>query len=132
MIIIGGGVASLSLECQFMSKKRHSSVARRCQIDDGIVVRSFAVRHSSGYVIPLHAHDWHQLIYASEGVMWVRTAQGDWVVPPNRTVWVPAGIKHGIEMVGPVLVQTLYLVADTDGTLPTRCARLMFRRSCAS
>jgi transcriptional regulator GlxA family with amidase domain len=54
--------------------------------------------------------------------MWVRTAQGDWVVPPNRAVWVPAGIRHSIEMVGPVLVQTLYLAADTTGPLPTRCA----------
>jgi AraC-like DNA-binding protein len=72
-------------------------------------------------VIAPHAHDWHQLIYASEGVMWVHTAQGDWVVPPNRAVWVPAGIEHGIEMTGKVFVQTIYLAADVSGNLPRRC-----------
>ena len=84
-------------------------------------MRSFAVRHFYDHVIPSHAHDWHQLIYASEGVMWVHTAVGDWVVPPNRAVWVPAGIEHGIEMTGKVLVQTIYLAADISGELPRQC-----------
>ena len=53
--------------------------------------------------------------------MWVHTAQGDWVVPPNRAVWVPAGIEHGIEMTGKVLVQTIYLAADVAGELPRQC-----------
>ena len=82
------------------------------------MVRSFAVRHFHDHMIAPHAHDWHQLIYASEGVMWVHTAQGDWVVPPNRAVWVPAGVEHGIEMTGKVLVQTIYLAAGISGDLP--------------
>ena len=53
--------------------------------------------------------------------MWVRTAQGDWVVPPNRAVWVPAGVEHSIEMTGSVFVQTLYLHASIYGSLPDRC-----------
>ncbi len=104
-----------------MSKKRHGLTPAQRDPDDGIVVRTFAVRHLSGHVIPRHAHDWHQLIYASEGVMWVHTSQGDWVVPPNRAVWVPAGVEHGIEMAGTVLVQTLYLAAGICGALPGRC-----------
>jgi AraC-like DNA-binding protein len=104
-----------------MSKKRHEVVAAVEIPDDGIAVRSLAVRHSSGYVIPEHTHGWHQLIYASEGVMWVHTAQGDWVVPPSRAVWVPAGIEHSIEMAGTVLMQTLYLAPEVCGSLPGRC-----------
>jgi AraC-like DNA-binding protein len=104
-----------------MSKKRHRAPCPPHDADDGIVVRSFAVRHSSGHVIPRHTHDWHQLIYASEGVMWVHTAQGDWVVPPNRAVWVPAGIEHSIEMAGSVMIQTLYLAATIAGSLPPSC-----------
>ena len=84
-------------------------------------MRSFAVRHLSGYAIAAHSHDWHQLIYASEGVMCVHTAHGEWVVPPNRAVWVPANVEHGIEMSGTVLVQTLYLAVGTSGALPDRC-----------
>ena len=91
-------------------------------VDDGIVVRSFAVRHTSPSMIAPHAHDWHQLIYASEGVMWVHTAQGEWVVPPNRAVWVPAGVEHGIEMCGRVFVQTLYLATGVIVTLPEKCS----------
>ncbi len=53
--------------------------------------------------------------------MWVHTAVGDWVVPPNRAVWVPAGIEHGIEMTGKVLVQTIYLAAGISGDLPRQC-----------
>jgi AraC-like DNA-binding protein len=105
-----------------MSKNRHHAASSQGQPGDTIVVRSFAVRHWGGYVIPRHTHDWHQLIYASEGVMWVQTSQGDWVVPPNRAVWVPAGVEHGIEMAGTVLVQTLYLAPGIWGSLPDRCS----------
>jgi mannose-6-phosphate isomerase-like protein (cupin superfamily) len=104
-----------------MSKKRHTEKRPFHSPADGIVVRTFVVRHTNDYVIPPHAHDWHQLIYASEGVMWVQTAEGDWVVPPNRAVWVPAGVEHGIEMTGTVLVQTLYLSTRLAGNLPKRC-----------
>jgi AraC-like DNA-binding protein len=104
-----------------MSKKRHGRKPTVRLSSDGIVIRSFVVCHTSDYAIPPHAHDWHQLIYASEGVMWVQTAEGDWVVPPNRAVWVPAGIEHGIEMTGSVLVQTLYLSTGLSRNLPKRC-----------
>src|SRR5262249_30672793 len=110
-----------AIECHIMSKKRQPAGNRQPSGAGRFVIRSFAVRHFSDHVIAPHSHDWHQLIYASEGVMWVHTAQGDWVVPPNRAVWVPAGVEHGIEMSGSVLVQTLYLAAGIFGTLPARC-----------
>jgi AraC-like DNA-binding protein/quercetin dioxygenase-like cupin family protein len=107
-------------------KRRHQSGSRKRRgsaLDrgDGIVVRSYSVRHFQDYTIPPHAHDWHQLIYATQGVMWVHTAEGDWVVPPNRAVWVPANVQHGIEMTGAVLVQTLYLSTRIKRPLPKRC-----------
>jgi AraC-like DNA-binding protein len=104
-----------------MSQKRQNSTSPVTPTPERIVVRSYAVRHFSAYVIPPHSHDWHQLIYASEGVMWVKTTEGDWVVPPNRAVWVPAGVEHSIELSGGVLVQALYLATDVDGTMPNRC-----------
>jgi AraC-like DNA-binding protein/mannose-6-phosphate isomerase-like protein (cupin superfamily) len=104
-----------------MSNKRHRPARLSRDVEAGLLVRSFAVRHPSGYAIAAHSHDWHQLIYASEGVMCVHTAHGEWVVPPNRAVWVPANVEHGIEMSGTVLVQTLYLAVGTSGALPDRC-----------
>lgn len=58
--------------------------------------------------IPPHVHPEHQLIYASRGVMTVWTAEGTWVVPPQRAVWIPAATPHGIRMHGAVSMRTLY------------------------
>lgn len=106
-----------------MSKKRHVNKRPKTTSKQGddTPVRTFAIRYEAGYQIPLHSHDWHQLIYASEGVMWVHTAQGDWVVPPNRAVWVPADIQHSIEMSGKVLVQTLYFASGMSASFPLSC-----------
>jgi quercetin dioxygenase-like cupin family protein len=41
------------------------------------------------HVIPEHFHPEDQLIFASTGVMTVRTKQGIWLVPPLRAVWIP-------------------------------------------
>jgi AraC-like DNA-binding protein len=71
-----------------------------------------------------HSHPWHQLIYASWGVMTVRTPEGAWVVPTNRGVWVPAGTRHSIEMSGPVSLRTLYILPSLDKSLPDRCTVL--------
>ena len=49
---------------------------------------------ASAHEIPPHIHPEHQLIYASRGVMTVRTTPGTWVVPPQRAVWIPAGMPH--------------------------------------
>jgi AraC-like DNA-binding protein len=84
-------------------------------------VRTFSVRYPTGYVLPPHAHDWHQLIYGSYGVMTVSTSVGSWVIPPHRAVWVPAGVEHAIELSGSVLMQSLYLGADLSAALPREC-----------
>ena len=74
-----------------------------------------------GHEVHLHSHEWHQLIYASRGVMTVNTTNGSWVVPSKRAVWVPAGINHEIEMTGAVSMRTLYLRPDLSRALPKRC-----------
>src|SRR2546429_3991512 len=55
-----------------------------------------------GYVIPEHSHPEDQLLFASSGVMTLRTKQGVWVVPPLRAVWIPADTPHTVAMSGPV------------------------------
>ena len=91
---------------------------------DGVVVRTYAVTYSAGSRIPSHAHDWHQLVFASEGAMQVETPEGTWVVPPARAVWVPAKTAHVIRMVGRVAMRTLYFRARVARALPTRCSVL--------
>lgn len=94
---------------------------------EGVMVRSYAIRHTHSQSIGKHEHSWHQLIYATEGVLTVRTEVGDWVIPPNRAVWVPAGMKHGIAWGEAVFLQTLYfhpnlgLDPSWGEALPSRC-----------
>jgi len=104
-----------------MSKKRQNNRSAECNAEDDYAIRTFAVRHTHPHTIPPHAHDWHQLIYATEGVMSVHTAQGSWVIPSQRAVWVPAGIEHSIDMSGSVLVQTIYVHTDLSSTLARNC-----------
>lgn len=62
-----------------------------------------------GHLIPSHQHSRAQLLYASSGVMTVRTGQGIWVVPPLRAVWIPAHTRHQIEISGDLSMRTLYI-----------------------
>lgn len=77
--------------------------------------------YHSGHEVRLHFHDRDQLVYASRGVMTVRTAQGIWVVPVDRAVWIPERVAHTITMSGAVAMRTLYLRPGLAATLPRGC-----------
>jgi AraC-like DNA-binding protein len=104
-----------------MSENRQPPIHAAKEGEHPIAIRSFAVRHEADCKVPPHHHNVHQLIYASQGIMWVHTADGDWVIPPTRAVWVPAGVKHSIDLVAPIQVQTLYLAVDLSAEFPSRC-----------
>jgi AraC-like DNA-binding protein len=87
----------------------------------GAQIRTYAGRHSTGTVLPEHQHGWHQLIYASEGVMSVHTPRGAWVVPPQRAVWIPGGMRHKVEMYGSVSMRSLYVEPSLSRVLPADC-----------
>lgn len=72
-----------------------------------------------GERIPPHRHRRAQLVYASEGVMTVTTADGAFVVPPQRAVWLPGGMEHRIDARGPVAMRTLYVGPGAAPDLPT-------------
>jgi hypothetical protein len=81
-----------------------------------------AVRNSypAGHTHPLHCHRRNQLLYASTGVMVVGTAQGTWVVPPQRTIWIPREIDHEIRMIGDVCTRSVYLKDGVISKAPDR------------
>lgn len=103
-----------------MLKKRQSAIYdpladRRSQIT------SLAHDYPAGHVVPSHFHDRDQLVYASRGVMTVRTRDGTWVVPTHRAVWIPAEVPHTITMSGAVAMRTLYLKPHLARALPRDC-----------
>ncbi|HTR94526.1 MAG TPA: helix-turn-helix transcriptional regulator [Trebonia sp.] len=57
--------------------------------------------------IDWHYHDVPQLVYPSSGVLSISAAGGTWVVPPQRAVWIPAGVPHAHRAHGRVQMRTL-------------------------
>jgi AraC-like DNA-binding protein len=103
-----------------MSQKRQTGFFDRSG-DLKSAITTLTHDYPAGHVIPLHFHDRDQLVYASRGVMTVRTRNGTWVVPPHRAVWIPAVIPHTIAMSGLVAMRTLYLKPRLAKDLPRDC-----------
>ena len=72
---------------------------------------AMAKEFPSGHIIHPHQHARAQLLYASSGVMTLKTDKGIWVVPPLRAVWIPAHTLHQIEVSGHLSMRTLYIEA---------------------
>ena len=82
-----------------------------------------ATDYPAGWDIAAHAHAKHQLVYAVSGVTLVRADAGQWVVPPTRGIWMPAGMKHAIHCIGAVEMRSIYVRPGTAPRLPAEsCA----------
>ena len=56
---------------------------------------AFAFRdRGSDLAYDWHAHDHHQLLYATSGVAQLEVAEARYVLPPQRAAWIPAGVRH--------------------------------------
>src|SRR5579863_282037 len=87
-------------------------------------ITTFTRDYAAGHRIRAHFHDRDQLLYASRGVMTVRTDEGTWVVPTHRAVWIPARVAHSIAMSGSVAMRALYLKPRPATGLPRICCVL--------
>jgi AraC-like DNA-binding protein len=103
-----------------MSQKRHIPIFERLAHNRSEVL-TLTHDYSPGHVIPLHFHDRDQLVFASRGVMTVRTQMGAWVVPTYRAVWIPALVAHTIALSGVVAMRTLYFKTRLAKDLPRNC-----------
>ena len=75
-----------------------------------VIVATFPM--ATGVVFDWHTHDDHQLAWAASGVLTVRTDSADWVLPPTRALWIPAGLKHETLSAGVATMRSLYLRSD--------------------
>ncbi len=105
---VGGGVA---IKCQRMSRIRHN----------GALVRTFGVTFLSSQTLVYPVSDWDQLLYATEGILTVRTEAGDWALPAHRALWVPDGVHHSIRVSGAASLRSLYFRAGEARQLPRTC-----------
>lgn len=82
---------------------------------------SYAHDYAHGDSEPWHHHSCAQLIHTLSGVVRVDTAQGSWIVPPGRGVWLPAYTRHALQITGPVAARTLFVDPLARADLPASC-----------
>jgi len=82
---------------------------------------AMAKEFADGYHIARHSHTRAQLIFAIRGVMTVSSEHNRFVVPPQRALWMPAGMTHSIVMAGQVSMRTLYVADKGARGLPGAC-----------
>ncbi len=75
--------------------------------------------YPDGYEVRAHSHSRSQLLHALAGVVLVKTGYGRWMVPPDHAMWIPAGIEHGVEMLGNVSMRSVYVEPEAIKGLPS-------------
>ncbi len=99
-----------------------SDIAVDHQQDMGFApIVAHAITHAAGRESPPHYHPTAQLLYAIRGVMLVKTAQGEWIVPPTRAIWVPIGTRHQVRMLGEVQMRSVYIRQELLTGFPDKC-----------
>jgi AraC-like DNA-binding protein len=77
--------------------------------------------YPDGHFIPPHHHRRCQLLHGFSGVVMVTTPQGACVMPPQRGMWIPAGIQHEVRTLGEVRMRSLYFEPDATAGMPKDC-----------
>lgn len=68
-----------------------------------------------------HAHTWGQLTYSLTGIMRIETTQGNFIIPPQYALWIPAGIVHTAFMLSKTEFRSLYVEQPFLTQFPNRC-----------
>lgn len=74
-------------------------------------------------IFTAHTHRRAQFAYAASGTISMYTSQGNWVVPPTRACWIPAGVVHEMRIRGPVTMLNTFVAAEAadEKGLPDEC-----------
>lgn len=61
--------------------------------------------HDTGW----HGHNRHQLLYAVSGSLHLQVEHAQWLLPPQRAAFIPAGLTHRVRCLTRVALRTVYL-----------------------
>jgi AraC-like DNA-binding protein/quercetin dioxygenase-like cupin family protein len=103
---------------------RQPTLLREFDPKRGVAIATLAYDYPSGYLVSEHAHGSDQLIYATRGLMEVRSGQSMWLIPPSFAIWVPVRTVHRIRMTSAVSMRTLYIRPGLVGEAAPSCAVL--------
>lgn len=67
-----------------------------------------------------HSHDVHELLWGTQGVLSVETADGYFMVPAVLGLWIPAGVAHAVQCAGGTGFWCTYVDADVSPDLAAR------------
>lgn len=104
------------------SQRKPALAAAHAPESDLPAVFGQAIEYESGAREIAHTHPRAQLLYATSGLIRVRTPAASWVVTPDCAMFVPPRVEHELEMVGKVGFRTLYvdpcpMCGDDEGRL---------------
>lgn len=85
------------------------------------VVTALAKEEDFGASILPHCHRQAQLLYATEGVMRVRTEFGVWMLPPRRALLIAPGVTHELTMMSKVSMRSVYIEPDAAAAFGGGC-----------
>lgn len=69
-----------------------------------------------------HSHPRGQLLYAARGTLTAAAQEGNWVAPPERAIWIPAGVVHVTRHSVGTELRAIFIRQDAVPGLPERCA----------
>ncbi|WP_028207253.1 AraC family transcriptional regulator [Paraburkholderia nodosa] len=85
------------------------------------VLTALARNEATGCYVAPHSHPRGQLLYATSGLMRAATDAGIWLLPPQRGLWIPAGVVHDQRMLSPTTMRTIYIEPVTAVRLGDTC-----------
>lgn len=107
-----------------MSPNGQNSIAERSipqleRLPRPLYARNESLQRQTG--TPRNSHPWVQLTYAIQGVLHVRTAAGSFVAPPQRAIWIPAGLEHEVLSSPNTEMRSLYLQDENPESVAESC-----------
>lgn len=91
------------------SAPRLASSTRRHQPDARRPLRIKRLQLLAAAVVLPHQHPWAQVAVSNAGAVRVTVADGTYLVPPSRALWIPPGVQHAVTAVEAAELVTLYL-----------------------
>ncbi len=79
---------------------------------------AYAHVYVDGVHVAEHEHSRAQLLHPDNGAVIVNTGAGRWLVPSGHALWIPAGVRHSVDAVGRVEMQSVYVKPDAVSGLP--------------
>ncbi len=77
-------------------------------------VQSIPARHH----FPEHSHDWHQLVYAVDGVLTVTIEGQTFIISPDQAAWLPRAVSHRVGSLLGAEFRSLWISTEAGNGLP--------------